>query len=273
MKNSVIRLLAIFLMGMVVYFKYYEDDEVGLSAFFAYIFLIVVTIIISIPIIFIKNRSRLLKKIGLVFLSLCIAIFAPLLGIGKLKYVLEDSLYNSTVHKASKQFNVKLPNKALFVRSGNHLMVDNGDGTLSVFATNGKEVNRTEINKLAKDAVPHLPLSDEQKSTTYYDGYTPQKLSYRLFKKINDSQIAFSFRYVTSDVPANYEPEPDMPNDARDILFHYSINYIPTIDGNGEFVFDSKNFKKENYYLVSYKGPGIEAIVAPARAKLVSDLK
>ncbi len=63
-----------------------------------------------------------------------------------------------------------------------------------------------------------------------------------------------------------------MPSDATDILFHYVIEYVPTIDSNGDFVFDISHYQQDPDYLKSYKAPGMESIVAPARAKLIQDL-
>jgi len=83
------------------------------------------------------------------------------------------------------------------------------------------------------------------------------------------------FRYVTMEVPEDYKYEPDMPNDARDVKFHYDITYSPVLDEKGEFIFNSDTFhlfKKNQSIRVSYKAVGIEAIVAPSSAVLVNEI-
>ncbi|WP_155592247.1 hypothetical protein [Lysinibacillus cavernae] len=67
MKNQLIRLIAIVLLGMWVYIDMYQNDELGLMKFFAYVGLLGFTFVIGMPIIFIKNKISLSKKFGLFF--------------------------------------------------------------------------------------------------------------------------------------------------------------------------------------------------------------
>jgi len=62
MKNQLIRLIAIVLLGMCVYIDMYENDELGLMQIFAYVGLLGFTFVIGIPKIFIKNKISLSKK-------------------------------------------------------------------------------------------------------------------------------------------------------------------------------------------------------------------
>lgn len=85
MKNQLIRLIAIILLGMCVYINMYEKDELGLMQFFAYVGLLGFTFAVGIPIIFIKNKISLSKKFGLLFLSIIIAKNNSFIGIRKFK--------------------------------------------------------------------------------------------------------------------------------------------------------------------------------------------
>lgn len=142
---------------------------------------------------------------------------------------------------------------------------------LSVYDSTGAIIQEITISALAKAAVPHLPLTAEQLETTYFDGmYTmPQELG------LKGDTITLNYRYVTSEEPAGFEREPDMPADAKDIQYHYSIVYTPTLDANGHFIFNSTTIKEENESqpAVSYKAEGIESNVAPNSAVLVSEIK
>ncbi len=62
MKNQLIRLIAIILLGVCLYINMYEKDELGLMQFFAYVGLLGFTFAVGIPIIFIKNKISLSKK-------------------------------------------------------------------------------------------------------------------------------------------------------------------------------------------------------------------
>lgn len=272
MKHTLIRMLVIFLLGHVVYFNYYIEDELGLAAFFAHIYLVGFTLIISIPIIFIKNQASVSKKIGLVMLSLVIAFITPSLGIGKLKYMLQDELSAREINTISKQYDVNLTTNSIAIPFEHALLVDQGDGVLTVYDEGGQEVNKVDIKQLAKDAISNLPLTEKQRLTTYYDGYESQRFRYELFTKEEENNISFSYRYVTDEIPDGFTPAPDMPSDATNIQFHYDIIYTPSLNKNGEFLFEQKNYKKDADYRVSYKATGMEAIVAPANAKLINEM-
>jgi len=282
MKNQLIRLIAIVLLGMCVYIDMYENDELGLMQIFAYVGLLGFTFVIGIPIIFIKNKISLSKKIGLLFISMVIAAVIPFLGFGNLKIILEDHLINKEIEKVDNQYNVELQKDSVFLAFDNHLLVGNKDDslgnmdkTLLVYDSLGKETKRIKITELAKAAVPYLPLNDKEKETTYFDGMKTQGITYDLLKKINGNDIQLFFRYVTTEVPEDYKYEPDMPNDARDIKFHYDITYSPVLDEKGEFIFNSDTFhlfKNNQSIRVSYKAVGIEAIVAPSSAVLVNEI-
>ncbi|WP_155592246.1 hypothetical protein [Lysinibacillus cavernae] len=207
-----------------------------------------------------------------------IAAIIPLLGFGNLKYVLEDHLINKELKKVVNQYNVELQTDKVFLTFDNHLLVTDKndifgsmDETLLVYDSSGKETKRIKLSELAKSAIPYLPLTDKEKETTYFDGMRTQGNTYDLLKKINGNDIQLFFRYVTTEVPADYKPEPDMPSDAKDVKFHYDIIYSPVLDENGEFVFNSNTFKKDQFR-VSYKAVGIEAIVAPNTAVLVNEI-
>ncbi|SPU38678.1 Uncharacterised protein [Lysinibacillus capsici] len=283
MKNQLIRIIAIALLGVCVYINMYEIDELGLMQFFAYAGLLGFTFAVGIPIIFIKNKISLSKKFGLLFLSMIIAAIIPLLGFGNLKYILEEHLMNKEMNKVVNQYNVNLQTDEVFLTFQNHLLVGKRDDlfgsidkTLLVYNAAGKETKRIKITELAKAAVPYLPLTDKEKETTYFDGMKTQGNTYDLWEKIDDNDIQLFFRYVTTEVPEDYQPEPDMPADAKDIKFHYDITYSPVLDENGEFVFSSDTFhlyKSNDSIRVSYKASGIEAIVAPNTAVLVNEIK
>ena len=207
-----------------------------------------------------------------------IAAIIPFLGFGNLKYVLEDCLINKEIEQVVNQYNVELQTDNVFLTFDNHILVENKDDlegnigkTLLVYDSSGKETKRKKVQELAKAAVPYLPLTDREKETTYFDGMEMQGNAYDLLKKINGNDIQLTFRYVTTEVPKEYKPEPDMPSDARDVKFHYEIIYSPVLDENGEFVFNSGTFKN-NRFLVSYIAEGIERIVARSSAVLVNEI-
>lgn len=272
MKNTLIRVIIIFLLGVGLYFNYYDQDEYGLGQFMAHVLVIVFTIVFSIPIIFIKNKDRLLMKFIFFAISVGLAFMMPLLGVGQLKLKIEDMLYDKQVDKNLDAYNVTLPSNAIAIPFGKLLLADMGDGKLYVYDERGNVVNQVATQQLAKDISMNLPLTEEQKKTTYYDGYESQRVEYDAFEKVHDNQFKFTYRYVTAEVPENFKPDPDMPSDATDILFHYLIDYVPAIDSNGDFVFDVSNYQQAPDYLSSYKAPRIESIVAPARAKLIQNL-
>ncbi|MDN4494450.1 hypothetical protein [Ureibacillus aquaedulcis] len=282
MKNQLIRVIAILLLGMLVYINTYEESGIGLAAFFAYVELLIVTFLIGIPIIFLFNKISLGNKVGLLILTMIIAAIIPQLGFGKLKYVLEDHLINKEMEIVENDYSVELQRDNVFLTFDNHLLVGNIDDlmgnmdkTLLIYNKSGKEINRIKVTQLAKAAVPYLPLTNKQKVTTYFDGMDTQEIKYDLFKKVKDNDIQFAFRYVTTDAPEDYNPEPDMPSDARDIKYHYMITYSPVLDESGEFVFSSDTFhlaRNNQSILVSYIAEGIEAIVAPSSAVLVNEI-
>lgn len=208
-----------------------------------------------------------------------IVAIIPILGFGNLKYVLEDHLINKELKKVVNQYNVELQTDNVFLTFENHLLVGDKDDlfgsidkTLLVYDSSGKETKRIKITELAKDSLLYLPLTDKEKETTYLDGMRTQGNTYDLLKKINGNDIQLYFRYVTTEVPEDYKPDPDMPSDARDVKFHYDITYSPVLDENGEFVFNSDTFKTD-HFRVSYKSVGKEAIVAPNTAVLVNEIK
>ena len=282
MMNQLIRIIAIILLGMLLYLNTYEKDELGLTAFFAYVGLLGFTFIIGIPIIFLYNKVSLGKKIGLVILSMAIAAIIPALGFGNLKYALEDYLAIKEIEKVENEYKVELQIDNVFLTFDQYLLVGNKDDlvgnmdkTLVVYDTSGKAIKSILVTELAKATVPHLPFTEKEKETTYFDGMDTQGNAYDLVKKINSNHIQLTFRYVTTEVPEGYKPDPDMPSDAKDTKFHYKLTYSPVIDENGEFKFSSDTFQvyTDNESIrVSYIAEGMEAIVAPSSAVLVSEI-
>ena len=99
MKNTLIRVIIIFILGIGLYFSYYDQDEYGLGQFMAHLLVIVSTVVLSIPIIFIKNKDRLLTKCAFFVISVVLAFIIPLLGVGPLKIKIGDKLYDKQVNK------------------------------------------------------------------------------------------------------------------------------------------------------------------------------
>ncbi|MFC7685288.1 hypothetical protein [Ureibacillus sp. GCM10028918] len=281
MKNQLLRISSIIVLGLLVYINAYEKDELGLTAFFAYFEMLFFAFLIGIPIIFIRNKIRLWSKIGLLFLSTFIIALIPPLGFGNLKYVLEDNLLENDVEKIENLFNVDLQKDSVYLTFDNHLLVTKykeiggiTDESLMVYDSSGKIINQLSVSELAKAVLPYLPLTEKEKETTYFDGMYTSINNYDLFKKIGDNKITFGYRYVTHEVPENFIPEPDMPSDVKDLKFHYNITYSPSLDASGNFVFDSDTIDADDDDpLASYVAEGIEAIVAPNTAVLVSEIK
>jgi len=175
---------------------------------------------------------------------MAIAAIIPAFGIANLKYVLEKYLVNKEIVKVEEQYNVELQTDIVFLPFDQYLLmgnkddlVGNMDKTLLVYDSSGKAIKRILVTELAKAAVPHLPLTEKEKETSYFDGMETQGNAYDLLKKINSNDIKLAFRYVTTEVPEGFQPDPDMPSDAEDIKFHFTITYSPVIDENGEFKF------------------------------------
>lgn len=273
MKSSIWRVSIVLIISLLYYLSIYEEDPTfGLLEIVSNIRFIGFTFLISIPIVFILNSKRFYDKFGLVFFCVLLSIFLAFLGVGKIKFLIEDSLVNKAVQATEESFHVQLPEEAVFKAFENHLLVDNENGGLSVYDSSGKEVERKTIRAIAKEAVPGLPLTDEQKETTYYDAFIPERLHYNLLEKTNDYNMSLIFRYVTNEVPPNFTPDPDMPEDAKEIKFHYMITYTVALDKDGKLKIDPQQYHKDSKYLLSYKGPGIEAIAGPPAAKLISEL-
>lgn len=282
MKNQLFRIVAIITFGLVVYLNVYENDEIGLMPIIASIKMLFFAFIIGIPIIFIRNKISFGRKIGLLVLPLCILMVITLLGFGNVKYAIDGKMLENEVEEIEERYNVDLQKDDVYLTFDNYLLVTKyheisgiTEQQIVVYDSTGAVTNEITVSDLAKAVVPHLPLTEEEMKTTYFDGMYTTIHTFDLLKKMEDSSISLDYRYVTSETPADFEREPDMPEDAKDIQYHYSIIYTPTLDANGDFVFNSATIKVENEHrpAVSYIAEGIESIVAPNTAVLVNEIK
>ncbi|MGD6894541.1 hypothetical protein [Bacillus infantis] len=134
MKSSIWRVSIALIISLLYYLNIYEEDsEFGLIEITANIQFIGFTFLISIPIIFILNSKRFYEKFGLVFMCVLLSVLLAFLGVGKIKFLIEDSLVNRTVKATEESFHVQLPEEAVFKAFENHLLVDNDNGGLSVY--------------------------------------------------------------------------------------------------------------------------------------------
>ncbi|MCH7323826.1 hypothetical protein LZ480_18305 [Solibacillus sp. MA9] len=271
MKANILRVGAIFVIGMFVYFYQYEKDELGLAIIFAFINSFIVTIFVAIPIIFMNNPLSFSKKFGLYVLSVVLTMTPAFLGVGHLKTNVENKLDQRAIQNIAQTYQVELADNAVALSFGEFLFVNDGNPSFTVYNKLGQKQQQWQANELAKAVSVHLPLTDAQKVTTYFDGFTTQPMHHHLFRPDDEQLMYFEFRYVTSEAPQKKNPDVEIHDGAKNIQYHYIIRYKPTLDAVGQLQFTEANFEQLDY-LVSYQSPGIESIVAPNTARLISEL-
>ncbi|KMY48801.1 hypothetical protein [Peribacillus loiseleuriae] len=272
-KSQYIRLGIILIIGLVVFFNTWEDDEIGLSPLIAHAFFVIVTFIVGLPIIFIKNPAKLSTKFILFFISLLLAVMLPFFHIGSIKLNIQNYFKNKEITKVETTFQVDLNEQSIYSVFENHVIVNNSNGTLSVYDKTGNEVNKYLIRDIAKKAIGSLPLTSEQLKHTYYDGYEykPVKISNTTFKV--ESVMYLTFRNESLIQPDNYVQSPDMPDDAKNIKYHQLYNFNIKLNDSGDIIFNTSNMIPEEGVRTSYTWSRGDAIVEKPASVLISNLK